>query len=425
MTSPRRFEQDLPALLAEAYLAGIPDYRDDLFRQTARTRQRPAWSFLTRWIPMDIATRRLPFAPLPWRTIGVVALIIILALAAVLVAVGSHQRVPAPFGPAANGAILASSGGDIYVRDTATGQSRLLIGGADADSEPGFSPDGQLMAFIRTAGDRPYLTVADIDGTHVRRVLGAPLDQTSWAQWAPDSRHLGAVAFIDGKDRFVLVSTDGKPDQVADMGDLVPIEFEFRPPDGREIVVQALDRGQVGLYLMNVDGSNPRKLDLHSNGGMGWRMDFAGSGWSPTGDRLTYNVSDRDMASGHDQFRVHVLTIATMHDVQLPAPAIPDLQQAWSSWSPDATQVLFQRFTWEKGWLALVPADGSSVGRDLGTPVAFDNDSHMDQGWSPDGKSILLRFDNDHFYSIDVATGVETPVTWPVDKIPDWQRLAL
>ena len=32
MTSPRRFEQDLPALLADLYLAATPDYRDDLVR---------------------------------------------------------------------------------------------------------------------------------------------------------------------------------------------------------------------------------------------------------------------------------------------------------------------------------------------------------------------------------------------------------
>lgn len=38
MTTPRRFEQDLPALLADLYLAGTPDYRDDIVRQTARVR---------------------------------------------------------------------------------------------------------------------------------------------------------------------------------------------------------------------------------------------------------------------------------------------------------------------------------------------------------------------------------------------------
>ena len=45
----------------------------------------------------------------------------------------------------------------------------------------------------------------------------------------------------------------------------------------------------------------------------------------------------------------------------------------------------------------------------------------MVSGWEDDS---LLRFNNDRFVSIDVATGNETPVTWPVDRIPDWQRLA-
>jgi Tol biopolymer transport system component len=424
MTSPRRLEQEMPALLADLYLAGLPDYRDDLLRSTAATRQRPVWSFPTRWLPMDLTMRRVPVVPAVGRVIALAVLIA--ALIATALFVGAQQRrVPPPFGPARNGSIVASRNGDLFVRDAATGESRLVLGGPEADSEPGFSPDGLLMAFVRTGtDDRPYLTVADLDGTHVRRVLETPLDGQSWAQWAPDSRHLGVVMLIDGRNRFALASTDGKPLQVADMGDLVPYEFQFRPPDGREIVVRAADHGQADLYVMNADGSSIRKLNRHSNGAFGFDMDLGGSSWSPTGDRLAYNVVDRDPVYGGDHLRVHVLNLATMADVELPAPRLPDLQQAWPSWSPDGSQILFQRFTWEKGWLALVPADGSSPGRDLGTAVTYDDDSHMDQGWSPDGSAILLRFDDDHFVSIDVATGVETPLTWPVDKIPDWQRLA-
>jgi hypothetical protein len=51
MNSPQRIEQDLPALLADLYLAGTPDYRDDIVRETARVRQRPPWTFPERWLP--------------------------------------------------------------------------------------------------------------------------------------------------------------------------------------------------------------------------------------------------------------------------------------------------------------------------------------------------------------------------------------
>jgi Tol biopolymer transport system component len=423
MTSPRRFEQALPALLADLYVGGMPDYRDDLLRSTAATRQRPAWSFPTRWLPMDLTIRRLPMVSAPWRLIGVALLILALIATTLLLTVGSQRRVPPPFGPARNGSIIASTNGDLFVRDAATGQSRLVLGGTEADSEPGFSPDGSLMAFIRATDDRPYLTVADLDGTHVRRVLDTPLDEHSWAQWAPDSRHLGVVMLIDGRNRFVLASTEGNPLQVADMGDLIPFEFQFRPPDGREIAVRASDHGRVDVYLMHVDGTNLRKLGLHSNSALGWDWDLRGISWSPSGNQLGYNASDRDPASGVDHFRVHVLTIATMKDEVSPSPSDPKIHQAWPMWSPDGTKILVQRFTWEQGWLAILPADGSTgvreVGRKFGGP-----DSQMDQGWSPDGTKILLRFDDDHFYEIDVATGRDSPLTWPLDKIPDWQRLA-
>ena len=49
-----RFEKDLPGLLAELAPRAKPDYRDDIVRQTARTRQRPAWMFPERWIPMSV-----------------------------------------------------------------------------------------------------------------------------------------------------------------------------------------------------------------------------------------------------------------------------------------------------------------------------------------------------------------------------------
>ncbi len=78
MTSPRRFEQDLPVLIADLYLQGTPDYRDDLVQQVARVRQRPAWTFPERWLPMDLATKAVPGAPrIPWRIVGVVALLAI------------------------------------------------------------------------------------------------------------------------------------------------------------------------------------------------------------------------------------------------------------------------------------------------------------------------------------------------------------
>ena len=71
MSSDRRFEQELPGLLDELFMGPMPAYRDIVLDQAGRTRQRPAWSFLERWLPMVDVVRQPVLAPrLPWRAIG-------------------------------------------------------------------------------------------------------------------------------------------------------------------------------------------------------------------------------------------------------------------------------------------------------------------------------------------------------------------
>jgi hypothetical protein len=78
MTTPTRLERNLPGILGDLSAAPAPEYLDDVFLRTGRMRQRPAWTFPERWLPMDLATRAVPAARLPWRQLGVLALIAVL-----------------------------------------------------------------------------------------------------------------------------------------------------------------------------------------------------------------------------------------------------------------------------------------------------------------------------------------------------------
>ena len=96
-----RFDRRLPAILDEISQPRTPDYFDDLLGQTARTRQRPAWTLLERWLPMVDVTRQPAFArQVPWRPIAVLTLIVLLLVASLAFVIGSQHTVPAPFGPA-------------------------------------------------------------------------------------------------------------------------------------------------------------------------------------------------------------------------------------------------------------------------------------------------------------------------------------
>jgi WD40-like Beta Propeller Repeat len=159
--------------LEEIAVPQRPDYLDDIFQRTARMSQRPRWTFLERWLPMDTALPRPGFTRLPVRTFLVFGLVALLAAAALVIA-GSRQRVPAPFGPAGNGAIAYSHAGDLYVRDSLTGQERLLFGGAGIEAYPSYSPDGRWLAWVSTFGGVDHFSVARADGSASRQVAVIP-----------------------------------------------------------------------------------------------------------------------------------------------------------------------------------------------------------------------------------------------------------
>ena len=82
-TTPRTLTADrLNAAFNEVGGQARPDYLPDIVAQAGRTRQRPAWTFLERWLPMDIAVRRqgVPRAVLVF---AVLALLLTLLMATV------------------------------------------------------------------------------------------------------------------------------------------------------------------------------------------------------------------------------------------------------------------------------------------------------------------------------------------------------
>ena len=422
MTSPRRFEQDLPELLADLYVGPLPEYRDDILQGTAAVRQRPSWSFPERWLPVDLAMRRLPIRPLPWRTLAVALLILILAAAAILVTVGSSKRLPPPFGPAGNGPFAFAANGDIFLRDSVSGTIRPLITGATDDGGPGNSPDGSRIAFIRTDGGLHYLMAANGDGSNVvRRDPDQLVDD--WESWSNDSTRLAVASRVNGTPVLRIVQADGSGMTDLPLGPIEPTEVQWRPDDRQLLVRGIRPNHPMDLYTVNVDGTDLRPLGLPSPELYGPEWDLSGIAWLPSGERIAYNAVEPDPVTGQTEFRIHTVRPDGTDDIRLPGPAA-GINQAWTTLSPDGKTILAQRFTFEpsEGWLVLLPADGSGPGREIGKHHA--NGDTMHQIWSPDGKQILLYFGKSDFVSIDPANGVETKLDWQVDDLPDWRRVA-
>ncbi len=213
MTVDERFERNLPTVLTDLYLGPTPDYRDDLLWQTARTSQRPAWSFPGRWLPMaDLATERVNAPRIPWRIVGVALVIIALLIAGTVAFVGSQQpKLPPPFGVAHNGLIAFEQAGDIVTLDPKTATTHVLVGGPEQDSAPVYSSDGTKVAFrARRRRQRPgdlrrqlrWHRAGQGDAGPDRRP--ARLDLLArWSCPPRDGDRLRATADVRGRERWL------------------------------------------------------------------------------------------------------------------------------------------------------------------------------------------------------------------------------
>ena len=117
-----------------------------------------------------------------------------------IIAVGSRvQRVPPPFGLAANGQIAYRADGDILVADPDGTHAHAVISGPSDDFAVGYTRDGTQLTFLRTVSPHEAtLMIAAPDGSGVRSILKEPLTDITWFDWSPDSRLLAVVHAVNG-----------------------------------------------------------------------------------------------------------------------------------------------------------------------------------------------------------------------------------
>ena len=261
MTSERRFEQELPALLDDLYLGPMPTYRDFVLEQTARTRQRPARSILERWLPMADIARQPVFAPrLAWRTIGL-ALVLIALLVAMIAAfvVGSPPQLPAPFGLARTGLVAYENGGDLFTVDPVTGASSPIVSGPETDLNPTWSRDGQWVAFERKAtvdAGPGLLFVARPDGSDLTQVTPEAFPNIQSYTFSPDGTEILIGVGLPEAQRLWIAAADGSEIRKLDL--LTPVVgAAWRPPNGSEILIMD---GVGGIYAMDATSEDNRPI---------------------------------------------------------------------------------------------------------------------------------------------------------------------
>jgi hypothetical protein len=429
MTPIDAFERHLPSALTDLAAPATPDYLTDILGRTAATSQRPAWASLERWLPMELTTARVPATRLPMRQLGVLALIGILLAAMLAAYVGTHQqKVPPPFGPAANGLVAATRNGDLFAAEPRTGQETLILGGPENDEWIGFTPDGTRGVFVRWGPDNGGMTAAKIGslaltgGASPVFIEKDVIHGDSAIEMAPNGRDVAFTAFDDRSPNLLIhvAALDGSAyRQFAD----VPITdyggLTYLAPDGRELVYLARSANTQthDIRALDVATGQTRPIVVTALG----QDIFGGVSAAPDGKHLAYALQDAETL----EVAVHVIGVDGRGDtVAGHVQGAPF--EAWPLWDPQGQRLLIERR--DPGASVAHPVIVDVAGRPDVVIQAGITDGGAWKQWAPDGSSILAQRNvggKDQPEELwDASTGEVTPARWTTSRVGGWQRVA-
>ncbi len=390
MTANDRVERAMSSWLREDATFRVSDHLDEVLRVTSATRQRPAWSSLERWLPVDTTFRPRFFnIPQPGRLVLVAALVIAL-LGLLVLAIGSRQpRLPEPFGLARNGILVTSRDGDLYTIDPRTLQDAPLAVGDGFDFSPIFSRDGTKIVFLRSDGpvtEPAILTMmavnAEGSGLHSVTPTTESLD---WFDWSPNGTQ---IAYMAKGQLWVADVAGGSPRMLPGTK---PAHFPtWLPPDGREIVFR-LETTHPTIMAIRPDGTGLHALSTRRANN---QFDYQGPTISPDGTLISFT---RYSQSGEPSGLL--LDLRTGEERRLP---VPDGTRAENGglFAPDGKSIAFVRYYVDATWQVIVaPVDGSGNGtpigpRSPGTPQSG-NAGVSSTAFTPDGTALLVRYADD------------------------------
>lgn len=293
---------------------------------------------------------------------------VIMALAALAVAVGSGPSLftQAPDGP---GRIVFVRDGDLFVAEgDGSGQTRISSGAKD-DVKFGYltaawSPDMRHIAAVRDVGGAfltPGVDLLTADGALLRTVALDPGCGPSLS-WSPDSSEVAigicpadvprdAIEGVESGIGLLLAGLDASADReialppawqsVASANPEVWIRPDLWArwsPDGRWIALWAIAAGQVGRYMVAVDGSGTRRIEEFADSTVA-RVDSFD--WSPDGRSLAISGDwvgcEEEVCLGIVATEGGPVTTTVVH----PSTGIPDMhgKLLWPEFSPDGDEV--------------------------------------------------------------------------------------
>ncbi len=269
----------------------------------------------------------------------------------------------------------------IWIMDVATQKSTRVGGEKDASSLPRWSPDGKMLAFQGSEGDKHGLLVARANGSAVVFLAttagsNSPLPgQGETFTWSPDSKTIAYVSAVAG------------PETAVAGGDPMVITRYLYKPVASEGLSHFNDNKRLHLFAVDVATKQGRQLTKGN-------FDEHSIDWSPNGKQILF-ASNHEPNS--DEFFNYDLFTLDVADNSIHRITATESCEYAPVWSPDGKTIAFlgtrrgvtdRETTMEDTHVWLMNPDGSER-REIGSII--DNRQHNVQ-WSPDGASVYFTY---------------------------------
>lgn len=249
---------------------------------------------------------------------------------------------------------------DIWVANADGTAARALADGPEWQWIPRWTPDGDWVTFTNEAYGGPWIDAGPQSPEGGYGVQGPAFDAAEgpavrpeadlWRIRADGSGAAEPIAVVPGDDRSGSWS-----------------------PDGTKVAFDATRDGNTEIYVMNADGSDPRRLTDDP------AEDWAAA-WSPDGTRIAF-TSDRSGASQIYVMAVDGTAVTALTD---DAPG-----NNGATWSPDGRRIAFEGWRTGEPEIWSVAIDGSDPLNLSRSPAT--TEGIWDGNWAPDGKILFTR----------------------------------
>jgi TolB protein len=203
-----------------------------------------------------------------------------------------------------------------------------------------WAPDGARMAYVSFQNKKPILFVQNLTASRQPAPVANYRGSNSAPAWSPDGRQLAAVLTKDGSSQVYLMNADGTNPRRVTFSDAIDTE-PFFTPDGQSIYFTSDRGGSPQIYRMPASGGEPVRMTFEGDYNVSPRV-------SPDGKILAYisRVSGRFqlMVMDLDSKQVQTLTDG-------PRDESP-------SFAPNGRIILYATDVDNRGVLAAVSSDG-------------------------------------------------------------------